>query len=242
MTVGMNDETSIDGPYLSGGHWCWRASRGGVEARFLGKGPQASDRERIVAAGAPEAPEIAWLEQLHSDRALAAAVGRCGEGDALVTRGPGLAVSVVTADCVPVLFAGRETVGAIHAGWRGLAAGVIGRALELAAEAPEEITAWIGPTIGGCCYEVSEEVAGRVAAASGDEVVWPGAGERPHLDLPGAAARQLRAAGVAAVEVLPRCTRCDEVRLWSYRREGAGAGRNVAVAWRRSSELVRSSG
>lgn len=229
----MERRAGIDGPYLSAGHWCWRAAQAGVEARFVGRGPQASDREEIVAAAAPGAPRIAWLEQVHSDRALVAGPGECGEGDALVTRETGLAVSVVTADCVPVLFAGPGLAGAIHAGWRGLAGGIIDRAVHLAGEDPARLTAWIGPAIGGCCYEVSNEVAESVAAASGREILWQGAGDRPHLDLPGAAARQLRAAGVVSVHVVPRCTRCDAAKLWSYRREGAGAGRNLAVAWRR---------
>jgi copper oxidase (laccase) domain-containing protein len=92
----------------------------------------------------------------------------------------------------------------------------------------------VGPAIGACCYEVGEEVAARVVAASAPEVAVAGPAGRPHLDLPHAARLQLAAAGVAEVIVLPRCTRCDEENLYSYRREGRRAGRNLAFIWRRA--------
>jgi hypothetical protein len=202
-----------------------------VEVRFTGRGP-ANDREAVLRAIEPSAPPVAWAKQVHSAVALPARPGFCGEGDALFTEEPGLALSVVTADCVPVLLAGPQGLAAVHAGWRGIADGVIPAALERMKGQPGEWTAWVGPAIGACCYEVGEDVAMRVVAASGPEVAVPGPAGRPHLDLPGAARRQLEAAGVRDVIVLPRCTRCDGERLWSYRREGKAAGRNMGFIWR----------
>lgn len=223
----------LAGPERVGGYWVWKATLGDVEVRFTGRGP-SNEREAVLRAIAPEAPPLAWAKQVHSAVALPARAGGCGEGDALFTDGPGLTLSVITADCVPVLVAGPEGLAAIHAGWRGIANGVIPAALEKMKGTPEDWTAWVGPSIGICCYEVGEDVAHRVASASGPEVAAPGPAGKPHLDLPGAARIQLAKAGVGQVIVLPRCTRCDEEKLWSYRREGRGAGRDIGFIWRRS--------
>jgi len=135
-----------------------------------------------------------------------------------------------------VLLAGPEGVAAVHAGWRGLAGGVIPRTVERLVEAlgarPSTWTAWVGPAIGACCYEVGYEVAASVATASSPATMAPGPSGRPHLDLPGAARMQLLAAGIGQAFAPPRCTRCDEERLFSFRREGKGAGRNLAFVWR----------
>jgi len=216
----------FEGPCFEGGTWVWKAHLGDVEVRFTGRGP-SNDREEVLRAIEPSAPPLAWAKQIHSAVALPARAGFCGEGDALFTDEPGLTLSVITADCVPVLVAGPEGLAAIHAGWRGIVAGVIPAALKKMKGRPEEWTAWVGPAIGACCYEVGDEVAAQVVAASGPEVSIPGPAGRPHLDLPGAARLQLAKAGVGDVVVLPRCTRCDEEKLWSYRRQGKGAGRDI---------------
>lgn len=215
---------------ITGGYHVWRDCRGDVEVRFTGRGP-AGEREEILARIEPGAPPVAWAKQIHSTRVLPARPGPCGEGDALFGDAPDLALSVVTADCVPLLLAGSNGLAAVHAGWRGLVGGVIPAALEKLGGAE---TAWIGPTIGPCCYEVGEEVAEQVAAVSGPEVVVPGQGSRPHLDLVAAARRQLQAAGIKEIHPMASCTRCAADRLYSYRREGKGVGRNMAFIWRRS--------
>ncbi len=232
----------IEGPIEHGGYWLWRASQGNVEVRFTGRGP-AGEREDVLQRIEPLAPPVAWAKQIHSALALPARAGQCGEGDAVYGDTPGLALSVVTADCVPVLLAGPDgKLAAVHAGWRGIVAGIIGETLKAAVDAdPDGISpdwsAWIGPAIGQCCYEVSEDVAAEVVAASSPEVSRPGRpghSGKPHLDLVLAARRQLEAAGVLPerVEAVPACTRCDEERLYSYRREGKGGGRNIAFIWR----------
>jgi YfiH family protein len=222
----------LSGPVLEAETWLWQARRGGVEVRFTGRGT-TNDREETLRAIAPSAPPLAWAKQVHSAVALAARPGMCGEGDALITEQAGLALAVATADCVPILLAGPAGLAAIHAGWRGLAGGVVPATLEKLKGPLAGWTAWIGPAIGACCYEVGEDVAERVVAAAGSEVAVQGPAGRPHLDLPGAARRQLAAAGVGEVIVLPRCTRCDAATLWSYRREGRRTGRNLAFIWKR---------
>jgi polyphenol oxidase len=214
------------------GTWAWRDRRGPVEVVFTGRGP-AGERDEVLQRVDPAAPGVAWAKQIHSARVLAAAAsGLQGEGDALTTRNAGLVLCVVTADCVPVLLAGPGGLAAVHAGWRGIAGGVLPETLAGVAGPLREWTAWVGPAIGACCYEVGPEVAEQVAAASDPAVVLTGPAGRPHLDLHEAVRRQLAAAGVGEVVCVPRCTRCDPERLWSYRREGARAGRNHAFIWR----------
>ena len=174
----------------------------------------------------------AWARQVHSATVLDARPGINGAGDALVTNRRALAVAVVTADCVPVLLAGEGRIVAVHAGWRGLAQSILPRALERLEADASSITAWIGPAIGPCCYEVGIEVSEKVVAASSENVASDGPRGRPHLDLVAAARFQLARHGVTDVRTLSVCTRCDDTRLWSYRREGPGAGRNVAAIWR----------
>jgi YfiH family protein len=222
-----------EGPFAEGGFWVWKARHGNVEVRFTGRGP-TNDREEILRAIQPGAPPVAWAKQIHSAVALPAQVGACGEGDALYTAKTNLALSVVTADCVPVLVVGPEGLAAVHAGWRGIVGGVIPAALDQMTGDPAERTAWIGPAIGPCCYEVGADVADQVVAAIAPEVASSGPNGKPHLDLQAAARRQLEAAGVGQVFVLPVCTRCEEEKLWSYRREGKAAGRNLAFLWWRA--------
>ena len=221
-------------PERSGGHPVWRDRHGDVEVRFVGRG-EGGERDAILARVEPSPPPVAALRQMHSAHAVAVDVpGFHGEGDALSTTRDDLALSVITADCVPVLVAGDRHLAAIHAGWRGIVGGVV--AAGLAALDPDELAgarAWIGPTIGACCYEVGEDVAAQVAAAGGDDVVSPGPRGRPHLDLRRAVAAQLRRAGVGAIAEVGPCTRCETDLLWSYRRDGKLAGRNIAYLWRR---------
>ncbi len=234
------------------GYPVWRDrrldERGTVEILFTGRGSHTAaeaakePRQQVLAAVESTPPALAMAKQIHSDLALPAQPGHCGEGDALFTTEPDLALSVITADCVPVLLAGKHWLAAVHAGWRGLASGVLARTLEHATEDTADLTAWIGPAIGPCCYEVSPEVADEVAHTSraggsdNEPVVVPGKAERPHLDLHAAARNQLRALGLDAARVHsgPDCTRCRDDVLWSYRREGKRAGRNMAFIWRRS--------
>jgi polyphenol oxidase len=165
------------------------------------------------------------------------------EADAIVAAAEdvaSLAVAVRVADCVPVLVGDRRigAVAAIHAGWRGVVAGVIPRAMaELAKVGSGDYVAAIGPCIGPCCFEVSAEVAARIVDSCGGDAslavftpVHGGAGEaKAMVDLRRAVRAQLAAAGVHDVEDVPGCTRCDAARFFSYRRDGEASGRHMAV-------------
>ena len=209
--------------------WILGDRRGAIQVRFTGKGFEALGRIRTLESVATP-QRTSWLHQIHSDKVLEAQPGECGQGDGLVTTEPGLALGVVTADCVPVLLAGDDEIAAVHAGWRGLAQRILPAALDRLRTPRHRITAWIGPAIGPCCYEVSPEVAEEVGQASGRDVSRPGPRGRPHIDLHAAAALQM--AGIGEIRRIEKCTRCGGETLWSYRRDGKGAGRNHSVIWR----------
>lgn len=213
----------------SGDRWVVADRRGPAEIRFVGRG-RRSDRAAALSEAGGAGLELSWCRQLHSARVLEAAPGESGEGDALITRRAGLALCVAVADCVPVLLAAQDRIAAVHAGWRGIAAGIVPRTLE-ALDGSGELSAWIGPAIGACCYEVGDDVAARVARVSGPEVVRPRERDRPHLDLRRAVELQLAGGGVGSVRRIDECTRCRPALLWSYRRDGAGSGRNLAFVW-----------
>jgi YfiH family protein len=170
----------------------------------------------------------AWvtLRQVHSNRVLTAVgPGLAGEADALVTRAPGLALSIRTADCYPILIADPRTrsIAAIHAGWRGTAGRIVQETVarmraDFGAH-PEDLHAAIGPGIGRCCYEVGEEVARQFGLEG-----------RGKIDLPDTNRRQLIESGVPAAQIHPvgRCTRCEPEVFHSYRRDGDRAGRMIS--------------
>ncbi len=222
---------SAGAPELGAGGWCWSGSTGDAEIRFLGVG--APPRETVAGSfWSPRTEGAAWLRQVHSATVCEASPGACGEGDALISAQRNLALVVVTADCVPVILVSDREVAAVHAGWRGIVAGVVPAAVaRFRGAAPN--AAWIGPAIGPCCYEVGDEVAASVVASSGPDVLRPGRRDRPHLDLQAAVERQLSAAGVRRCHRIARCTACHPQWLHSYRRDGARAGRNLALVWRR---------
>ncbi len=149
--------------------------------------------------------------------------GASEQADGQATALPRVAMTVLVADCLPVALGCTGAVAMVHAGWRGLAAGVLEqgvRALEELAPG-EQVLAVVGPCAGVCCYEVGAEV----------HSVFAGAHSRGrHIDLRAIAHEQLLAAGVAQVHDLPACTICDR-RFFSYRREGARAGRQAGLAW-----------
>ena len=145
--------------------------------------------------------------------------------DAMVTKTPGMALAITTADCGPVLFADPHAgvVGAAHAGWRGALGGVLEAtvtAMESLGAARERIVAVLGPTIGGAAYEVGPEFAGtfREADPSNDRFFARGAGDRLTFDLPAYIVARLGACGLGEVEDLALCTYSDEERFFSFRR------------------------
>ncbi len=152
--------------------------------------------------------------------------------DAHVTDREDLALGVLTADCVPVALLAPWAVGIAHAGWRGLAGGVVGGTVgELLALAPggsgdpAHISAFIGPCAGGCCYEVGEEVHAAFAG-------WPGHDPAsPTIDLAALASAALEHEGVGEISIAGRCT-IHEPGWFSHRASGGVTGRQAGVVWR----------
>lgn len=223
-------------------------------ARFLfGRGPrwggvELAERATAVATAlGPSVGAVRWCRQVHG-RAVAsvaaeptrplrgaACVGRC---DGLVTADPNLALMVWTADCVPVLIAGGGVVAAVHAGWRGIAAGVVDGAVarlwnEYGVGAGELCVA-LGPAVGSCHYQVGGEVIDALDRGGGDDRSWAH-GDR--VDLRALLTTRLAVLGVPteAVESVGGCTACDR-SLSSYRRDGERAGRQWSLIVRTPSE------
>ena len=146
------------------------------------------------------------------------------DADGHATSLRGLGTMVLVADCLPVILGSEGAVAAVHAGWRGLAGGVLEEGVRAVRElgGEGEIAAIVGPGARGCCYEVGEEVHRAFGAAHREGC--------SNLDLAAVARDRLQSAGVARVEDVGVCTICDE-RLFSHRREGLDAGRQAGIAW-----------
>lgn len=203
----------------------------------------ADNRRRVAEAlGTPP-----WTlgGQVHGAHLVRVGKTRAGSGwdgpdgvipdtDGLFTATRGIPVAVATADCVPVLLADPTSgvVAAIHAGWRGAAAGILDRALEIFAD-PSTVLAAIGPAAKACCYEVGPDVALAVAAGTAGGAVTREADGKLFLDLPASLAATLQLAGVEQVEDAGLCTIHEPDRFFSHRRDGAPGGRQFAVAMRR---------
>ncbi len=194
----------------------------------------------LVAPGA----HPATVKQVHGvAAALAETPGEPGvplaEADMLATRTPGVPLLVQVADCAPIVLIDPQTpaVAVVHAGWRGTAAGAGREAVatmqRLFGARPERLLAGIGPAIGVCCYEVGDDVAEAVAAASGGAagIVDRSYGERPHLSLEAALHAQLLAAGLRETQLALAglCTACRLDLFYSHRREGMPTGRFGAL-------------
>ncbi|HTY48827.1 MAG TPA: peptidoglycan editing factor PgeF [Steroidobacteraceae bacterium] len=192
--------------------------------------------------------EPTWLSQVHgarvavlgADGSLAAAAAGLPVADAAVTRLEGVVCAIQVADCLPVLLAARDgsVIGAAHAGWRGLAAGVLEAALAALAVPANEVLAWVGPGIGVEHFEVGDEVRAAFLAGAATGRADPGAAELFHpnargrwqCDLHGLARRRLERAGVATVYGERWCTYADASRFFSHRRDGR-SGRMAALIW-----------
>lgn len=202
----------------------------------------AENRARfVVAAGLPVEPN--WLRQVHGTQTISAAqAARDNCADAVFSRTPGEPCAVLTADCLPVLLCSRDgkQVAAAHAGWRGLAAGILEATLAQFDAAPGEVLAWLGPAIGPQAFEVGAEVSAafRATDAAAVEAFQPVSplyekgevAEKYLCDLYHLARQRLARAGVSEVYGGGECTYNDSERFYSYRRDGV-TGRMAAVIW-----------
>ncbi|MDV3128158.1 peptidoglycan editing factor PgeF [Mycobacterium sp. 21AC1] len=205
----------------------------------VGDDPAAVAQNRRRLAAATGADGVIWMNQVHGDRVvavdapLAPGVPAVDNADALVTTTRGLALAVVTADCVPVLMADAHAgvVAAAHAGRVGAQKGIVARTLEAMVEhgaRVEDISVLLGPAVSGRNYEVPAAMAAEVDAALPGSLTTTGRGT-PGLDLRAGIARQLTDLGVKAIDVDPRCT-VEDRGLFSHRR-GAPTGRLASLVW-----------
>lgn len=216
-------------------------SRGPYASLNLGRltddDPAAVKRNR-TALEAGLGVRLAFVRQVHGRRICAlsastvarhtAGADQLPHADGLVSAEPGLAATVLTADCLPVAIAGERAVVMVHAGWRGLREGVIAAGVEAlrAAGSDGTLSAAIGPGAGPCCYEVSEELHERFA----DQPQHVHRGR--NLDLKAIARHQLAQAGVGEIRDIGICTICsDPGLLFSHRRDRGVTGRQAGIAW-----------
>lgn len=182
----------------------------------------------------PGAQTIQWLNQTHSNRVIKADDGgqqtpqQAPDADACFTHESGLVCSVMTADCLPVLIAAKDgsQVAAVHAGWRGLAAGIVQNTL---AQFSSDVTVYLGPAIGPQQFEVGPDVRQAFDWAS-DDCFQPGRSDRLMANIYQLARETLMAAGVNEIHGGEYCTVTEAERFYSYRREGQ-TGRMASLIW-----------
>jgi len=190
------------------------------------------NRQRLgEVLGLPGPPQ--WLTQVHGERVLRLPAKLVQPADGAVTGEPGVVCAVLTADCLPVLLARLDgaAVGVAHAGWRGLAAGVLENAVSKLGGAPDGIVAWLGPAISQAAYEVGDEVRDQLLAryAAAESAFEPNEAGRWQADLARVARLALDAAGVSQCLGSDLCTFSD-ARFFSHRRE-APCGRMASLIW-----------
>jgi hypothetical protein len=174
--------------------------------------------------------EPAWLKQVHGNRVAEIPVSERVAADAAVTRKAGTVCAVFVADCMPVLFTDEAgtTVAAAHAGWRGLASGVLEATVDAMALPPQKLSAWLGPAIGPRVYEVGDEV--RAAFRGYETAFKPTRPGHWLLDLYAVARQKLQSKGVSRISGGGFCTYSDSARFFSYRRD-RGNKRMAAIIW-----------
>jgi polyphenol oxidase len=184
------------------------------------------NRSRLCAQVGGDPLRLALNRQVHGAGVRRARAGARGApGDALWTDEPGVPMLKLAADCLPIAIARTNGDGGalavVHAGWRGLLAGVVANAV---ATVGGRAAAVIGPGIGPCCYEVGEDVAARFRARFGRGVL-----RSRHVDLATAAELAFRAAGVSSIERVDLCTACHAELFFSHRRDGERTGRHGVI-------------
>jgi polyphenol oxidase len=203
-----------------------------------------ANRRRVATVLGLAGRPWALARQVHSAEVLVVEAARLGQGppeakpplgdaDGLVTADPGVVLAVLTADCAPVLLAdpAARVVGAVHAGWRGLAAGVVEAGVAALAGLgadPGACVGLVGPAIGGCCYEVGLDVRATVGDRYPAALATTRDG-RPALDPAAGAAQALERAGIGQVRVAGECSFDLEDRYFSHRRDNGRTGRQAGL-------------
>jgi hypothetical protein len=192
-------------------------------------GAVRANRARVLEALGAAADAWTSARQVHDSVVAYASAEERGRGalepataiqgtDGLWTDVAGVALAVITADCVPVLLAdtAQRRIAALHAGWRGLTSGILQKGVAAIGSAPESLLAFVGPAIGPCCYEVGDDVASAARDALGDSVISKTNG-RTCVDLWAGTRRALSSAGVREIWPAALCTKCQPHRLFSHR-------------------------
>jgi polyphenol oxidase len=237
----LGEHLAID---LDGARVVFTTRRGGFSSgpyESLNLGRLTADRPEAVARNRASLKALLGIEPAHIRQVHGTAVRRittapdnpAGAGDLPEFDGQATALAnvapmVLVADCLPVAVAGPGAVAMLHAGWRGLAGGILAEGISALRElgAGERLHAAIGPGAGPCCYEVGEEVH----AAFADQ--GPDARRGQNLDLKAITRQQLHRAGVEVVHDVGLCTICsDPTLLFSHRRDGGTTGRQAGIAW-----------
>lgn len=210
-------------------------------AQHVGDNIEVVEENRaLLRAMLPGKPDLQWLNQVHGQ--MIVPIQDSGDpitADGLVTTAQGIACCVQTADCLPVVLVSerQSEVAAVHAGWRGLAAGILEQAISKMKTPASDLRAWLGPAIGPCHFEVGEEVREAFLASplvGVDECfVATSAPGKYMADLQQLARLRLAAAGVPRVDSSNRCSYCETELFYSYRRDQL-TGRNVTGVYLRN--------
>ncbi len=255
----------LSSPLLQGTAHCFSTRFGGVSEGHLAclnlgihrgdKPENVLENYGILGDAVGFSPEdTVFTKQIHSD--IVETVGKAQRGrglfvpveegcDGLVTDEPGVALTVFSADCTPVLLYDpvKRVIGAVHAGWRGTALQIAGKAAEKMCRefgcAPKDIRAAIGPCIGPCCFETDEDVPKAMCGSFGaaaEEFIRSRGGKKFDVNLKGLNALALRLRGVEQIDIAEDCTACQNERFWSHRRVGNERGSLAAIIMIRGDE------
>lgn len=238
---------SIPGPKDTPGQELWIRTEAwgafpGLIHGFSRRLPKSLSAASIGASlGVPDCP-LHTLTQVHGNAIVDIGGGEATPGleaDGMLTTEQDVLLGIKTADCVPILLVAphKRSVGALHAGWRGTQKAIALRAVEIYAEqwavAPTQLWVTLGPSIGGCCYQVGHEIGESLFARWGDgqPATWNRQGDKGYLDLRAINRMQFIQAGVPQTQIhnVGPCTFCHPDEFTSYRREGAQAGRQLSV-------------
>ena len=251
-----NGQLTIQAENISAPHG-FTTRLGGVSQGYLsslnlgmhrGDSPEnvAENYRRLAAAIGFSPEKLVLANQTHSDVVRVVTEDDClgslshrdyPECDGLVTNTPGIALMVFSADCTPILLHDPVTgaVGAVHAGWRGTASGIVKKAVAAMVSAfgckPENISAAIGPNIGMCCFETDADVPEAMVSALGEDAkpFMIARGSKFHVDLKQMNALWLRRSGVTNIEISTHCTACNPDLFWSHRVTKGERGSQGAV-------------
>lgn len=192
------------------------------------------NRERLTQlASLPEQPR--WLEQVHSNQVIKSTEWQTGkQADAIISTQPNHVCSIMTADCLPILLCNRRgtAVAAIHAGWRGLASGIIEQTVSLFPENPSDIIAWLGPAIGPEQFEVGQDVYNAFSSAyfDRDNAFIKTDADHYLANIFLLAKQQLNYLGITAISGGEKCTKSMPEQFFSYRRDNV-TGRMATLIW-----------